>query len=165
MSGTPRLALPFLSAGQAQKEFFHNEALQTLDVLVAAAIEEPPRAAPPTSPALGAGYVVAASPTGAWAGKAQNLAAYTGGGWRFVAPTDGMSAYVKSTGVWAVYRAGAWEMGTVRGASLVLGGLKVVGSRAAAIADPSGGTTIDSQARATLGLVLAALRQHGLIET
>ena len=36
MSGTPRLDLPFLSAGQAQKEFTHNEALQTLDLIVAA---------------------------------------------------------------------------------------------------------------------------------
>ena len=47
MAGTPRLSLPFLSVGQAQKEFTHNEALQTLDVLVAGAIEEPPRATPP----------------------------------------------------------------------------------------------------------------------
>jgi hypothetical protein len=165
MSGTPRLALPFLSAGQALKEFFHNEALQTLDILVAAAIEEPPRAAPPSSPALGVAYIVTASPTGAWAGEAGNVAAYTSGGWRFVAPTEGMSAYVKSTGVWATYRAGAWEFGNVRGSSLVLGGVKVVGAQGSAIADPSGGTTIDSQARTALGQILAALREHGLIAT
>ena len=36
MSNTPRLRVPFLSPGQAQKEFFHNEALQTFDILVAA---------------------------------------------------------------------------------------------------------------------------------
>ena len=83
MSGTPRLALPFLSAGQAQKEFFHNEALQTLDMLVAAAVEEAPRAAPPATPAVGATYIVADSPTGEWAGKPLNLAAYTIGGWGF----------------------------------------------------------------------------------
>ena len=46
MSGTPRLALPFLSPGQAQKEFTHNEALQTLDFLIAGAVEEAPRPAP-----------------------------------------------------------------------------------------------------------------------
>jgi hypothetical protein len=55
-------------------------------------------------------------------------------------------------------------MGAVRGSSLVLGGQQVVGSRGAAIAAPSGGTTIDSQARTTIGLILAALRQHGLID-
>jgi hypothetical protein len=110
-------------------------------------------------------YIVTASPTGAWAGEAGNVAAYTSGGWRFVAPTEGMSAYVKSTGVWATYRAGAWEFGNVRGSSLVLGGVKVVGAQGSAIADPSGGTTIDSQARTALGQILAALREHGLIAT
>jgi hypothetical protein len=164
MSGTPRLALPFLSAGQAQKEFFHNEALQTLDVVVAAAVEALPLVTPPSSPVVGACYIVATSPTGGWAGKAQYLAAYTSGGWRFIAPIDGMAAYVKASGIWATYRSGAWEMGAVRGSSLVLGGQQVVGSRGAAIAAPSGGTTIDSQARTTIGLILAALRQHGLID-
>ncbi len=40
MAATPRLALPFLTAGQAQKEFYHNEALQTLDMVAAAAVED-----------------------------------------------------------------------------------------------------------------------------
>jgi hypothetical protein len=35
--------------------------------------------------------------------------------------------------------------------------------RPAAIADPSGGTTADSEARAAIAQVLAALRQQGLI--
>ena len=39
MAGTPRLALPLLSVGQAQKEFTHNESLQTLDLLVAGTVE------------------------------------------------------------------------------------------------------------------------------
>jgi hypothetical protein len=80
-------------------------------------------------------------------------------------PAEGMCAYVKSTGVCASYRAGAWELGNVRGSSLVLGGLQVVGARLAAIADPSGGATVDSQARTALSAILAALRQHGLIAT
>ena len=62
MSASPRLGLPFLSVGQAQKEFTHNEALQVLDSLVAGAVEEPPRASPPASPALGACYIIDAAP-------------------------------------------------------------------------------------------------------
>jgi hypothetical protein len=165
MSATPRLALPFLSAGQAQKEFTHNEALQTMDIMLAAAVEEPPRTTPPASPAIGACYIVAAAPTGAWAGKPQCVASYTSGGWRFVAPLEGMSAYVRSASVWATYRLGAWELGVVRGASLVLGGQQVVGGRAAAIPSASGGTIVDSQARSTIDQILMAMRQHGLIET
>jgi hypothetical protein len=140
-------------------------ALQTLDLLVAAAVEEAPRSSPPASPPVGACYIVGASPAGAWAGKSQCIAGYTSGGWRFIPPREGTSAYVKATGVWANYRAGAWELGTVRATSLVLGGSQVVGARLAPIAGPSGGTSVDAESRATINQVLAALRQHGLIES
>src|SRR3954471_9344572 len=120
MSGTPRLSMPFLSVGQAQKELFHNEALQVLDTVVAAAVIETPRNDPPASPVEGSCYIVATAPTGAWSGNGQNLATYTGGGWRFVAPLDGMAAYVISANLWATFCAGLWEMGAVRGSSLIL---------------------------------------------
>lgn len=80
MNGTARLEIPMLAAGQAQKELAHNEALQIIDILVAGAIEEGPRAAPPASPALGATFIVDVGPTGAWAGKSLNIAAFTSGG-------------------------------------------------------------------------------------
>jgi hypothetical protein len=164
MSASARLGLPLLSAGQAQKELVHNEALQAIEILVAAAVEEPPRAVPPAAPAVGATYIVAAAPNGDWTGKADSLACFTGGGWRFSAAQDGMTAYVRNTSLWAVFRGGAWEFGSVRGSSLVLGGEQVVGPRLAAIADPSGGTTVDGEGRAAITQILAALRQHGLIE-
>jgi len=165
MSATPRLTLPFLSPGQAQKEFFHNEALQVLDILVAAAVEEGPRDDPPSSPSAGDCYIVGEDPTGLWAGKPHYLAAYTSGGWRFVAPFDGICAYVKGIDEHAIYRSGAWEFGVLRGSSILIGGQQVVGARVAAIASPAGGTTIDSEARAAIAAALDALRQHGLIET
>lgn len=165
MSSTPRLAMPFLSAGQAQKEISHNEALQTLDMLVAAAVEEPPRAVPPASPTVGTCYIVAAAPTGAWAGKQQCVATYTSGGWRFIDPVEGMAAYVKSDSAWAAYRAGVWEIGSIRGSRLIIAGQQVVGIRTGSIASPSGGSTVDIQARATIDQMLNALQQHGLIET
>lgn len=164
MSSTPRLGLPFLSAGQAQKEVVHNEALQTLDALVTGAVEEPPRPAPPATPDLGSCYIVSEDATGAWAGLAQSLAAFTSAGWRFIAPREGMILYVRSTGTSACYRSGAWEVGQVRGSALVLGGQQVVGARAAAITGPVGGATVDSEARAAIDQILATLRQHGLIE-
>jgi hypothetical protein len=165
MTATPRLELPFLSAGQAQKEFTHNEALQTLDVVVAAAVEDGPLDTPPTIPALGACYIVGSAPTDAWADNPQALAAYTSGGWRLIGPVEGMNAYVKTAAVWATFRSGAWEMGVLRGSTVVIGGEQVVAGRAAAIASPSGGTTVDSEGRAAIDAILEALRQHGLIET
>ena len=139
--------------------------MQTLDLLNAAAVEEGPRSNPPTTPVVGACYLVGSSPTGDWAGKSKCLAGYTSGGWRLIQPLEGMSAYVKTTGTWANYRSGAWELGTLRGASVVLDGLQVVGSRLAAIAGPSGGTNVDADARGSINQILAALRQHGLIES
>lgn len=165
MTATPRFALPFLAPGQAQKELFHNEALQSLDVLVAAAVEELPLAAPPASPVVGNCYIVGASPSGAWAGKAQQLAAYTSGGWRFIAPRDGLTAYVKSNGATAAYRSGAWVIGDLSGSQVSIGGVKVIGVRGAAIAAPAGGATVDAEARTAIGLILAAMRDHGLIAT
>ncbi|MEO7365137.1 MAG: DUF2793 domain-containing protein [Sphingomicrobium sp.] len=165
MSATPRLLLPMLAAGQAQKELFHNEALQLLDVLVAGAVEGLPLATPPASPAIGNCYIVAGSPTGDWAGHAHQVAAYTSGGWRFVAPREGMSFAVVSNGKTAAYRSGAWVIGTFSGSQLVVDGLKVVGARGAPISAPSGGATTDAEARTAIGLILSAMRAHGLIET
>ena len=165
MVATARLSLPLLSAGQAQKELVHNEALQAIDMLVAAAVEEPPLAAPPAAPAVGATYIVASVPSGDWTGKAHYLACFTAGRWRFATARDGMVAFVRSSSLWAVFRDGAWDLGSLRGSSLILGGQQVVGPRLAGIAAPSGGTVIDSQARAAVVQILAALREHGLIET
>ena len=165
MAGTPRLALPFLAVGQAQKEFTHNESLQTIDILVGGAIEQPPLASPPADPALGACYIVDAGATGSWAGKSQSLAAWTTGGWRFVAPIEGMLLYERASGSSAVFRNGDWEIGTIRGATLVIDGQQVVGPRGAAIQSPTGGTVVDNESRATIESILSELRRHGLIGT
>ena len=70
---------------------------------------------------------------------------------------------VRGRGAMASFRAGAWEIGTLRGSSLAIDGTKVVGAQEPAIANPSGGATVDAEGRAALGAVLAALRSHGLI--
>lgn len=165
MSSTHRFGLPFLSAGQAQKEVFVNEALQTLDIVAAATVEEPPRATPPDTPQVGDTYIVASSPSGDWTGKAQYLAAFTTGGWRFVAPKDGLFALEKVSGSYLTYREGAWEAGVIRGRGVFIDGAQVVGPRVASIPNPSGGSTVDNEARTALLNVLAALRQHGLVES
>lgn len=165
MSSTPRLALPFIIPGQAQKEIAHNEALQILDVLVAGAVEEEPQVAPPPSPAIGSCYIVADAATGDWQGRDGQVAAYTIGGWRYVSPADGMALHVRSSGETATYRSGDWELGVLRASSLVIGGNQVVAARAGAIADPAGGTKADPEARAAISAILSALRGHGLIAT
>ena len=165
MELTTRLGLPLLQSGQAAKEIIVNESLVALDLLVGGSVEEPPRNAPPSSPTAGQAYIVGTSPSGAWAGKANHLAGYVAGGWRLIAPAEGMSLLVKSTGTIATYRGTAWDVGEVRCASVIIGGQQVVGGQAGAIAAPSGGGNADAEARTAIGSILSALRAHGLIAT
>jgi len=74
-----------------------------------------------------------------------------------------MTVLVKSVGVPATYRSTGWDVGTVQASSVVIDGVQVVGSQAAAIPEPSGGTNVDAEARATISTMLSALRHHGLI--
>jgi hypothetical protein len=83
----------------------------------------------------------------------------------FACSREGTVAYVVSTSVWAVFRDGSWEIGSLRGENVVIGGEQVVGARASAIAAPVGGSTVDAEARAAIGQVLSALRAHGLIDS
>ncbi|MEA3037715.1 MAG: hypothetical protein QOE79_228 [Sphingomonadales bacterium] len=161
---TARFALPFLIPGQAQKELFHNEALAVLDSVLQAAVEGPPQAAPPASPAEGQCWIVAAAATDAWSGKGGCLAAWTSGGWRFVAPAAGMSVWNKADGLTLRYDGVGWSDGELTASRLKVDGVQVVGERLAAIASPSGGTIIDAEARAAVGAVIAALMSHGLID-
>lgn len=141
-------------------------ALTLIDLLLAASIEAGPIAAPPLSPLPGQLFLVAATgASGAFAGQDNALAGWTDGGWRFMAPVEGMRLTARASGLELSYRAGAWESGVMRAAQLIVGGVKVVGNSGAAIPDPTGGATIDSNARTCLGEILSALRLHGLIQT
>lgn len=162
---TSRLKLPTIRAGQAQKELSHNEALALIDLLVHPAVAGFAVNAPPATVAAGDTWVVGTAPTGAWAGRANQLAGWTEGGWRFVMPIEGMMVWLLQSTVTARFSGGSWVAGDVAANRLVIAGNGVVGARQAAIAAPSGGSLIDAQARATLASILAALRSHGLIST
>lgn len=160
---TARLGLDLIDPGQAQKELRHNEALASLDLCVQAAVAGTGSNDPPAAPVLGRCWIVGPAPTGAWAGRAQALAGWTAGGWRFVTAREGLIAWDEVRHIPVRFSDGAWQAGVLRGAELRVGGDRVVGPRAAAIAAPGGGTTVDAEARATLAAVLSALRGHGLI--
>ena len=105
---TPRLALPYIVQGQAQKEVTHNDALVRLDALVDLYILDRDLAAPPGSPSDGDAYVVAASPTGAWTGQAGNIAYCIDGAWRFYVPVKGLIAYIADEQKMLVFTASGW---------------------------------------------------------
>lgn len=165
MDGTGRFGMPRLVAGQAQKEVTHNEALACLDMLLHPAVETMLLAVPPGAPAIGAAWIIAAGAEGQWVGKSGQLACWTDGGWRFSVPVAGMAVWVIDHGLHARWTGSAWSTGPWPTAGVTCDGVQVVGARQPAITAPTGGTTVDAEARAALSAVLNALRNHGLITT
>lgn len=161
---TARFALPFILPGQAQKEAFHNEALTLVDAALHACVAGAPSDEIPPDPLPGQSWIVGPEAGGIWAGKADNLATWTGGGWRFVAPVPGMTVWRLDAGCHCYWTGTAWSDGDWPIAALTISGQQVVGPRLGTVPSPSGGTTIDAEARAALDAVIVALRTHGLIE-
>lgn len=89
---SPRLALPFLMAGQAQKHVSHNEALILLDGLVQSTVQEFAAETPPADPAEGQVWALGPAPTDAWAGQEGDLALWFDGAWQFITPAPGWRA-------------------------------------------------------------------------
>jgi hypothetical protein len=144
-SATPRLALPLLHSAQAHKETTHNEALLIADALILPVVQGLPINAPPAAPLAGQCWIVGAAPTGVWAGKAQQIALYSDGGWRFVTPQPGMTMWMISEALLARYSGSGWMI-------------------PGAITAPSGGTTVDVEARAAISDILAILNSAGLCD-
>lgn len=162
---TDRLALPLLAAGQAEKELAHNEALLRLDLVSQPVVESASLTTPPGSPLAGQCWIVASGASGGWAGRDGEIAGWTDNGWRFVMPAAGWRAWVVDRGHAVRHDGTDWRDEEVRGDGYFVAGERVLAGRQAAIANPTGGTTIDGEVRAAAIAILAALRAHGLIAT
>ena len=111
---------------------------RALDTLIQCNVISMALATPPGSPADGATYIVAASPTGAWAGKATNLARWSAvlGAWEFFSPKEGWKAYCLADDLdhkfdgtaWAVAGGGMTNPMTTAG-DLITGGASGVQGR------------------------------------
>lgn len=143
---TRRHSLPNLYVGQAQKELTHNEALARIDALLhpvaEAKLAEPPAGLTDISDGLC--WLIDSAATGAWLGRAGQLARWSGGSWRYIMPVAGMTLWLASEGKRLFYIAGAWVEPN-------------------AIDNPAGGSVIDVEARAATIAILEHLRQISYI--
>jgi hypothetical protein len=162
---TPRMKFPYLSSGQAQKETTHNEALLIADMLVQPVVEAIGLTVAPATPQIGQCWIVGAGSVGDWTGKADTLACWTEGGWRFFVPFEGMSVWSIADAMQAQWRGGSWTKGEANAETYAVGGQIVVRAQRPAIASANGGPTVDSEVRIVVDAILVALRQHGLIAT
>jgi len=87
-------------------------------------------AAPPGSPAEGARYIVAAGPTGTWAGQAGKIAAFQDGAWAFYTPLEGWLTWVADENSVYAYDGAAW--GVLSGGSAGVNPTPLVGVNATA---------------------------------
>jgi len=108
MTGTLRLGLPLVAAGQSQKHVTVNEGLTILDDLVQLAVRDAGRAAPPAAPTEGDRHIVGAG-TGAWAGADGEVAVWQDGAWRFYAPGAGWVAYVQASNRFMAWDGTRWR--------------------------------------------------------
>lgn len=109
MSETIHLQLPYLEAAQAQKHVTVNESLRALDALVHLSVKARTLASPPATPAEGERYIVGASPTGAWAGAADKVAAFVDGGWAFFTPGAGWRAWDEAAREFVAHDGAGWR--------------------------------------------------------
>jgi len=105
------LALPFLTAAQAQKHVTVNESLLRLDALVQAAVVSATLTSQPGAPSDGALYLLPPGKTGAaWSAMADNaLAYYRDGVWEPLTPRAGFRVWVRDRNHLASYDGVAWR--------------------------------------------------------
>lgn len=137
MATTTNLGITLVESAQAQKEVTINQALTVLDALASYSVVDKDLAAPPASPATGALYIVAASPTGTWAGKATQLA-YFDQIWRFIAPQNGLRVWVRDESLDYRFNGTAWAVVASGGGG---GGSPITSSSAQAFAVGQNGNT------------------------
>lgn len=140
-STTPNFDLPMLIPGQAQKEFFVNQAFAMIDSMSKRAVVASAQT-PPENPIEGSSYRVIEPATGEWEGKEETIACYIAGAWQFLVPYDGMVVFDQTAGCIVHFNA-SWRS-------------------AVAPASASGGTHIDHEARLVLDELISALKNLGI---
>jgi hypothetical protein len=141
-SASPRYGLPYLFSGQSQKELFVNEAHALVDALLHPTVEGTADE-PPAMPEEGECWLVGDDPSGAWEDRAGALASYQAAEWIFAEPREGLVILDDSTGQQIRFR-GGWQ-------------------RPETPAAPSGGTTVDAEARTAIAGLVEALIAAGIL--
>lgn len=143
MGSTTKLGLPLVQAAQAQKHVTVNEALGRLDAMVGLTLVSRSQTAPPTTSADGDSYGVPVGAVNAWQGQEGAIAVFANGGWDFVLPTVGRSAWIADEGYAATFDGVDWIVGlgavSGNGAGLVH---RVIELDHTVLAGPSSTTTL-----------------------
>lgn len=109
MAVSPHLGFSLLDMNQASKEVTANAAFLSIDAVLNSSVISRSLTTPPASPSDGDVYIPATGATGAWSGKAGQIAYYiAGNGWFFITPRTGLTIYSQADGAQITYSGGAW---------------------------------------------------------
>jgi hypothetical protein len=113
MTTSPRLGFTDLEEGETVPEVVVNETARILEQSSNSFIVEQFLTTPPGSPTDGISYIIAATATGAWTGKENQIALRIGSSWHYVTPIKGTRAYNQNNNLWYIYIASAsqWRAG------------------------------------------------------
>lgn len=100
--------VPELAVGQNGKEITHNEALRILRVLATLCVKSLNVTSPPAAPVEGDAYIVPTGASGAWAGKATQLAFWSNGAWVYLVPEVGWRVDVADSGTMYRFGGAGW---------------------------------------------------------
>ena len=125
MSNTQRFGMPLVQSAQAQKHVTVNESLMRLDGLVNLVLQSVTTTQPPAAVIDGQCWGVPGGASGTWSGEAGRIAIGSNGGWVFVTPTAGMSAFVADQGTQAFHSGTQWIVGAAsmgrQGSGMIIG--------------------------------------------
>lgn len=85
--------------------------LKLLDTVLQLAVKSRAQGTPPAIPTNGDRYIVAATASGPWAGKSDQVAVRMEGSWSYYTPKIGWLCFIEDEGVLSAYRSTGWSAG------------------------------------------------------
>lgn len=111
MVETYQFKLPLVQAAQAQKHVTVNEALARLDAAAQLRLISVGETVPPVIATDGVAYAVPLGAVNAWDGHVGDVAIYSNGGWVFLTPSVGWSAWIVDQAADAMFDGFDWRIG------------------------------------------------------
>ncbi len=108
MAATNRFNITEMVVGQSGGENLFNAALRTLDISIKLTVIDKDLTAPPGGETGGEVYIPAATATGAWVGKENNIA-YFDNGYKFIPAINGWIAFITDELLYYKFDGTSWN--------------------------------------------------------
>ncbi len=109
MSETSKLSISLLEAAQSQKHITVNEALIRLDAACSLSVDDWNVILPPSSATEGQAFIIGTLPSGEWTGRDNQVAIWSNGGWIYLVPKAGWSAWNTMSGFELKFDGVVWQ--------------------------------------------------------